>query len=349
MNKCSLCGKKISNTKYSFGLGCLKKSCSILNIANVKNLKGETTLNNKIVKICDKNNLNKEQKELLTNRYLTLKLLENIDIDYYNDIKREIKNDIENISSSTSKDDLKTMDTMPLKYAFNIYKLFIKYKSFEEMSNNITFDDIQNIDFNLVLFDFSSYYNKKPYLKGLLHYLQLEFWKFGIYGLKKRGHTCAAKYLEHSINYKPTDVLVQDNDEIIDKIKDDTFFKQKIKDIVYTYGDTSYFDTAQKNTKTEEKNKSLNYEKLDLFLALNNTDIRVIGHKKGNKWNLDITLTDVYDFTDFKELHEYFDGGILRGLGGSTAYNLAMFSTSCGLINEYNITIKFSMYDYEVV
>lgn len=160
MKKCDLCGRKISSTKYSFGLGCLKKASHILGIDNIKNLKGESSLNSKVQKVCNKSSLNKEQKELLTNRYPTLKFLEVTDIDYYNNIKDKIKNDINNISPNTSEKDLKTMNTMPLKYAYNIYKLFSKYKKFEDFASNSISDDIQNLDFNLILFAFSSYYNK---------------------------------------------------------------------------------------------------------------------------------------------------------------------------------------------
>ena len=45
MNKCMLCERKISNKEYSFGLGCLKKSCSIMNIDGIKNIAGEEKLN----------------------------------------------------------------------------------------------------------------------------------------------------------------------------------------------------------------------------------------------------------------------------------------------------------------
>lgn len=58
MNKCSLCGKRITTVQGShFGLNCLKKSCSLLNIQNVKNLKAEKKLNKDVMKICNKNNL----------------------------------------------------------------------------------------------------------------------------------------------------------------------------------------------------------------------------------------------------------------------------------------------------
>lgn len=48
MKRCSLYGRRISNEEYCFGLSCLKNSCEIVGVKNVKNLKSETRLNNKI-------------------------------------------------------------------------------------------------------------------------------------------------------------------------------------------------------------------------------------------------------------------------------------------------------------
>ena len=85
------------------------------------------------------------------------------------------------------------------------------------------------------------------------------------------------------------------------------------------------------------------YVSSDLFLALNNTTINVIGNKEENIWKLDITITDRYDFTDFKEINEYLDKSLIRGVLGSTANNLAMISVASGVMHEYNVTINFSI------
>ena len=54
MDRCMLCGRKISNTRYNFGIGCLKKTCLSMNIDGIKNLKGEVELNRKIMFLCNK-------------------------------------------------------------------------------------------------------------------------------------------------------------------------------------------------------------------------------------------------------------------------------------------------------
>ena len=43
MNRCSLCGRRMLISNGEFGLSCLKKSCDLLNLDGIKNLKGEKT------------------------------------------------------------------------------------------------------------------------------------------------------------------------------------------------------------------------------------------------------------------------------------------------------------------
>lgn len=83
---------------------------------------------------------------------------------------------------------------------------------------------------------------------------------------------------------------------------------------------------------------------------MHNSYIDVIGNKQeDNKWNLDITLSDDYDFTDFQELKEYIsDEDVIKAFVGSTGNNLAMIGTACKVVNKYNITIKFKIENWEV-
>ena len=88
MNRCALCGRKISNGEFNFGLGCLKQ------IKNVKNLKGEYLLNNKIQRVCNRKKLPKLQSQMLTDRYLTLTLLNEVPLKEYDKYRQSIQNDI---------------------------------------------------------------------------------------------------------------------------------------------------------------------------------------------------------------------------------------------------------------
>ncbi len=214
MKRCALCGRKLSNTRYTFGLGCLKKMCYSVNVPNVKNLKGESLLDKKILKLCNKKTLPLIQRQLLTDRYLTLNLLNEVPLGCYDNYRSLLQND-----------------------------------------NN---------------------------------------------------------------------------------------FKECLNKIIEKYGNKNQFNTG-------DYNESLAFEDGDLFLALHNAYINVIGNQKENgKWNLDITLSDKYDFTDFKEIGEYIkDDNFWKGFIGSVANNLAMIGTACNVVNEYNITIKFKFENWE--
>lgn len=84
-------------------------------------------------------------------------------------------------------------------------------------------------------------------------------------------------------------------------------------------------------------------QNLICFLHWITHGINVKGNKEKKKWNLNITITDTYDFTDLKEINEYVEKNIVTSFIGSILNNSAMLSTSFNVINEYNITIKFSM------
>ena len=71
MDRCILCGRKISNTKYNFGIGCLKKVCLSMEMDGIKSLSGQTELDRNIMKLCNKPRLPRPQSDMLTDRYLT--------------------------------------------------------------------------------------------------------------------------------------------------------------------------------------------------------------------------------------------------------------------------------------
>lgn len=343
MNKCSLCGRKMSSANNHFGLNCLKKSCDLLNIKNIKNLKGEKTLNKKVMKTLNKTKLPKKQQPLLTNRYLTLKLLEQVNMSCYDDIKESIRKDIQKIDSTTTEKDLTTMDTMPLKYANQILTLYLKYKLSDKVWNSEEAYYKENIAFDTILFGFSSYYNKKPYLSGMLQQIQKVCWKLIIQILHMINYNCSAEFLDHSLQAKPNNIVIQDNHIIINKIQEDLNFKNYIKSVIKKYGTTKSFNTSKHTSDDDKEYKYLNYIDNDLKLALNNTNINVIGDKVNNKWFLEVIITDIYDFTDYKEVFQFINANGFLDFIGNLANNIAMISTSCGVINVYNVTIKFKM------
>lgn len=341
MKRCILCGRKITDTKYNFGLGCLKKAGKFASVYNIKNLKGESLLDRKILKECKKRTLPKTQRQLLTDRYLTLSLMNEVPLECYDNYRTSLKNDINILNRATARADLQSFYMITLKQAAEINK---KFKEFKDVFQDIIdgkYDFIQNISFDMVRFAFSNYYNEKPYLSDMMQALQYCILKSGVLCLKGINYNCAAKCLNNSLHKFPEDLTITDN-KTIEKIKDDPNFKESLKRIIEKYGTEKEFDTG-------EANEALAFEDGDLFLAFHNTDISVIGRRQENdKWNLEITLSDVYDFTDFKEMGEYIkDDNFWKGFVGCSANNLAMIGTACNVVNEYNITIKFEIENWE--
>jgi hypothetical protein len=340
MNRCILCGRKMNNTKSYFGLSCLKKMCHSVNIDHVKNLKGQSLLTQKILKLSNKKALPSFQKQLLTDRYLTLNLLNEVPLSCYDTYKNLLQNDINTINRTTTIMNLHSCNLISLKQASEINQ---KYKEHEDIFKEIMngkYDTLQNFSFDVVRFAFSNYYNKKPYLSDMTQILQYSILKSAVFVLNTFDYNCSAKCLNNSLHKSPKDLTISDT-KTIEKIKNDSNFKNCITMIIKKYGNNNKFDTG-------EKKESLAFEKGDLFLALHNAYIRVLGTKQNNKWNLEIILSDTYDFTDFKELGEYVNNNdFLLNFLGCSANNLAMIGTACNVVNEYNITIKFNIYNWE--
>lgn len=83
---------------------------------------------------------------------------------------------------------------------------------------------------------------------------------------------------------------------------------------------------------------------------MHDATLDVIGEKQSdNSWNLQIEITDRYDFTDYKEINEIIGDNIslLKRLG-NIANNIAMISTTCNVVREYNIKIKFNIDNWKV-
>ena len=340
MKRCALCGRKISNTQYNFGLSCLKRMCNNVGVDGVKNLKGENELDKRVLVLCNKKSLLKSQRQLLTDRYLTLQLLNEVPIKGYDRYRKILRKDINAINRNTTK--VPSSDTITLKQASEINSIYKKNESVFQKVMNGEYDTIQKISFFIVNMAFSVYYNKKSYLSDELQWLQYYVLKGAIIFLRIKGYKYSAEFLEHSLQENPSDVFITNNG-IVDIINGNDYFEKVINKIIQKYGEQTHFDTG-------ENNESLSFESGDLFSVIHNADIRVIGDKQSNNnWNLQITLSDVYDFTEFKTLREYIEEDDTFKLLATIGNNLAILGTSCKVVHPYNVTIKFNLEDWEVI
>lgn len=315
--------------------------CYETGLHDIKNLNGESLLNKKILALCNKKRLPKIQSQMLTNRYLTLNLLNDVPLDKYNKYKEALQVDIDLIQKNTQIEELHSFNMITMKQASEIKKQYNKHEDFFQKLMNGEYDIIQNLSFDTIRFAFSRYYNNKPYLSDMTQIAQYAILQGGSLGLRTLNWNFAADCLVHSLQKKPEDIVITEGD-IIDEIIRNEAFKIKINKIIKKYEKQKQFTTV--------KEESISFTSANLFFALHNTHLEVIGKKQiDGTWNLDITLNDVYDFTDLQEIEEYVDNDeYFKGFIGATGNNLAMIANSCNVVNTYHITIKFTINSKEV-
>lgn len=316
--------------------------CYETGLYDIKNLNEESLLNKKILALCNKKRLPKNQSQMLTNRYLTLNLLNAVPLEEYNKYKEVLQADIDLINRNTKIEELNSFKLITMKQASEIKKQYNKHENFFQKLMNGEYDAIQNLSFDIVRFAFSKYYNNKPYLSDMTQIAQYGILQGGALGLRAFNWNFAADCLVHSLQEKPKDLVITEGDVIGEIIKNETF-KIKINEIIKKYEKQEYFTTGKEK-------ESISFNSANLFFALHNTYLEVIGNKQiDGTWNLDITLDDEYDFTDLQEIEEYVDNDeYLKRFAGATGNNLAMIATSCRVVNTYHITIKFTINSREV-
>ena len=159
----------------------------------------------------------------------------------------------------------------------------------------------------------------------------------GVVGLRNASFDFSADCLEHSLQQSPDDLEITDTN-IIEKIKENNEFKEKVSSIVEQYSETDFFDT-------KDNSESFSFNNGDLFYALHNVYIDVSGKKQlDNSWYLEIVLSDTYDFTELKKIEDYINNeDFIKSFGNSFINNFALIATSCKVLNPYNITIKFTI------
>ena len=178
--------------------------------------------------------------------------------------------------------------------------------------------------------------------------MQYVFWQTVIeIGGKYAEFDISADFLQHSLEEKPNDLLISEG-KVIEEIINDQRFKENINNIVKEYGKNSnkfIFDSEI------DKKFPMRFSERDLYFALNNVGLYMIGEKQGEKWNLDIKLQDRYDYSEFKKIDKYYKdtGSVPKSIFSSILYNLAWYSIKFQVMKEYNIDITFKMKEFEAI
>ena len=344
MHECLLCKRDMKTATTVFGSSCIKSIYRILDIKLPKNVKDiESYLYKSIMKKLNIKNLNSNQKIWLADRYLTYQYIDKLKYGDYTELKDELNEDIAEVKEVVEFSEFKTAKKVELKQAYTLYKKEEKFDKYINKVNNV--QDTAKVGLRL-LWETSPINliikkNTNPFEIPAIKSMQYALWQVVAIGGNVVGFDSSAELLEHSLTNKPKDLIITEG-KIIEEIKNDSQFKERINDIVRTYGkDTTTFNTGV---------LKIQFDNSDLYFAIHGADINVTGNKIDKKWNLSIEISDIYDYTELKDLDDYIGdaNSVPKSMFSSFIYNLAHFSTIFGVIKEYEVIIKFNIDSYEV-
>lgn len=351
MHECILCKRDMKKSKNQFGSGCINNVFKFLNITKPSRIKNkEQLLYKNIMKRTNISNINKEQKIWLTDRYLTYQYLDKLHYGNFDKLKQQINIDIENVNNVNNFEELSTVRKMKLKDAYDLYKKEKKFDTNIDKIKDSRYKDDEELKLLItsISFIFNMYKNKTQYEKNSFKAMQYTFWQTVIeVGREYAGFDISADFLQHSLKENPENLLITEG-KVIEEIKNDNQFQENINNIVKKYGknkDAFIFD-SQVNT-----DYPMHFDNSDLYFAIHSASLKIIGNFQDKKWILHIELHDRYDYSDFKEINQYYNdtNSIPKSIFSSTLYNLAYYSVKFKVMKEYDIDIQFELNDFEVM
>lgn len=343
MKECLLCKKNMNSSNNLFGKGCINNIYSFLDMDMPKKVKlREHTLQKNIMKTTNNCNINIYQKNFLTDRYLTLKYLD--ENPYFKDehLKNKLKNDIEDVSKIKNNKKTESTKTISLKQAYDLYKKSIKFTEGIKKIKEGDLLDSESIKLIIlgISFIFHIKKNSLQFEKNTFKAMQYIFWQTVIeIGEKYFDFDIAAYFLQHSLEKSPSDLLIK-NGFIIDEIVKDNNFRNNIEKIINKYGKnkSSFIFNSD-----EDGNYPMTFKNSDLYFAINRAKIIVKGVKKGKNWILKVDIHDRYDYNSFKDIKDYYidTDNVAKSIFSSTLYNCAYYSMKVKVMKEYDINIQF--------
>ncbi len=223
MHECLLCEKDMKKSKATFGSGCINNIFKFLNIEKPTRCKNkEQFLYKNIMKNTNVSKINNNQKIWLTDRYLTYQYLDHLYYGDFESLKKQVKQDIENIDKVEEFEKLVTARKMKLKEAYDLYKRERKFEtSLNNLKDNKNYKEDEKIKLLISGFSyiFNMYKNKSQYDKNSLKAMQYAFWQTVIeVGGRYFNYELAAVLLQHSLEENPEDFVITDK-KLIEMIK----------------------------------------------------------------------------------------------------------------------------------
>ena len=346
--RCLLCNKPYDYKYKMFGRGCLNNIYGELGIRKPPRFvwNKELYLCTKVAWKNHKYFLSKTKKYDLTQKYIALNYLKNMNFDTLKDIEEKMLKDIKNITPFSKN----TVELM--KFSLNdIYKLYNYYQRFETTIKNFQNINWKEIDEEVAngyikslsfIFDLTKKNNQIAYI--VFYSMQYMFWQIVVIGGLFTNKPLSAKLLTNSLSMfgkEPNDLVIED-EEIKNILLKSPIFKKKLEQLIEKYGEGKKEFIVDEKSPREDT--LIRFDDADLLYALHDATLLVKGRiDENNKWNLEIEIEDTYDFTDFKELREYTDeeNSKTKDILSTTLNNLGVASSKYGVIKVYDVEIKF--------
>lgn len=366
--KCKLCNRTYSYSYKLFGRGCLNSECRLLNIEIPKNEKNkEIYFCNEVARRLKKTNLSQSKKYDLAEKYLTLEYLKNIKYGDLSEEKEYLEKEIDSVSSKKSVKETidklldnklqNTIDnsipSITLNKIYRIYKTTLKFSekisSFnEELENAMTEKQKEEVLEKYLLEDLKFVFDitkiGTPIYYKVYYAMQVAVWEVVIAGGYSVGYVLAAELLQKSLvasNEIEEDYYVI-NEDRINKIKADVTLQNKIRKLLESNSENKLKKGINENNSNSD-DLIVRFESGDIFYALHDATINIVGQKINNKWCLNVTLKDRYDFTNPKlTLEEYEESPL-----GSVLNNCGVISQQFGVIRPYRVYVEIQYDDFE--
>ena len=288
--------------------------------------------------------LSKKKKYVLAQKYIALKYLDKINFDFFNDLREKIYQDIKEISAFSKN----IVEKVPFKLN-DVYELYNDIQKFEELINKLKNINLEKLDekianetFKSISFIFDVTKKTNPIAYVGFYAMQFMFWQIVVAGGILANMELSARLLLNSlvpIGKEPKDLIIDDEKTIKDII-DSPEFKEKIKQLTEKYcKDNNKFSGNSLNNE----DCKIEFNNTDLLLAIHGAPINVAIEKDENEgWNINMEITDTYDFTDFKNLKEYATSNksLPMSIFSTILNNFGVVSSEYGVIKPYKVTIK---------
>ena len=167
-------------------------------------------------------------------------------------------------------------------------------------------------------------------------------WKGTAEGFRQMGYTLTARLLEISVSGVDNPAFyATDGTYAASAIKNDKNFRQEVNDLIYAYGTKSGVNTVNFNSTYDFSTGGG-----DLGAALHRISYNVYGERVNGVWNVNITVTDTFDFTEFANpfAKAEINGGVyqyFKGVALWTGNDVAYVDQKLNIVKPVSVTIQY--------